>query len=96
LNTSAAWTEHLERESLSDEESDLLIVKEDIRPARALYDFEGKEELADGWSLVKNELGEVGLMPRSYYAVSLNLMVLWKFWKFHACIQVYIGLCRGS
>jgi sorting nexin-9/18/33 len=99
LNASAAWTEHLERESLSDEEPDSLDVKEDVRPARALYDFEGKvefrelvvgagdeleiikEELADGWSLVKNGLGQVGLMPRSYYAVSLNLMVLWKLLK---------------
>jgi hypothetical protein len=29
-----------------------------------------KEELADGWSLVKNGAGEVGLLPRSYYAVN--------------------------
>jgi sorting nexin-9/18/33 len=32
-----------------------------------------KEELADGWSLVKNDLGELGLLPRTYYAVSLTL-----------------------
>jgi hypothetical protein len=90
INTSTAWTEHLERASLSDEDPDDDSVNEDdeSRPARALYDFEGKpefrelsvqagdeigvlkEQLADGWSLVKNEAGEVGLLPRTYYAVS--------------------------
>ncbi|KAF7344517.1 Sorting nexin lst-4 [Mycena sanguinolenta] len=78
INASTAWTEHLVESagSLSDEEPD-----EDVegtnRPARALYDFEGKsefrelsvdagdelevvkEDLADGWSLVKNIAGEV-------------------------------------
>ncbi|KAG6817405.1 hypothetical protein H0H87_009049 [Tephrocybe sp. NHM501043] len=28
-----------------------------------------KEDLADGWSLVKNTSGEIGLLPRSYYTV---------------------------
>lgn len=87
INTSAAWTEHLERGSLSDEEPDDNDEETITRPARALYDFEGKaefrelsveagdeldvvkEDLADGWSLVKNVAGEVGLLPRSYYTV---------------------------
>ncbi|KAF8068907.1 hypothetical protein FPV67DRAFT_1490194 [Lyophyllum atratum] len=89
INTSAAWTEHLESGStaggsLSDEEPDH-DAEESLRSARALYDFEGKaefrelsvgagdalevvkEDLADGWSLVKNSVGEIGLLPRSYY-----------------------------
>ncbi|KAF7426135.1 hypothetical protein PC9H_008501 [Pleurotus ostreatus] len=75
LNTSAAWTKHLEREgSLSDEELDSTnqgIGELPTRPAQALYDFLGKpefneltvdagdeihvlkEDLPDGWSLVK-------------------------------------------
>jgi len=88
INTSNAWTEHLERGSLSDEEPDAGDDDNDEnRPARALYDFEGKPEfrelsvkageelvvvkqdLADGWSLVKNDSGEVGLLPRTYYTV---------------------------
>jgi sorting nexin-9/18/33 len=94
INTSAAWTEHLETEStvtntgsLSDEEPDDRA--EESRPARALYDFEGKaefrelsvaagddlevikEDLADGWSLVRNSAGEVGLLPETYYTVRL-------------------------
>lgn len=28
-----------------------------------------KENLADGWSLVRNMTGEVGLLPRTYYTV---------------------------
>lgn len=89
INTSVAWTEHLERGSLSDDEPDTDQDQgTDNRPARALYRFEGKaefrelsveagddlevvkEQLADGWSLVKNEAGEVGLLPRTYYTVS--------------------------
>lgn len=78
--------------SLSDEEpdSDPASNEEERRPARALYDFDGKtefrelsvgagdalevvrEELADGWSLVRNEAGEVGLVPRAYYTVSAS------------------------
>jgi sorting nexin-9/18/33 len=91
INTSNAWTQHLERESLSDEEPDSDNTDDENRPARALYDFEGKvefrelsvqagdeidvvkEELADGWSLVKNEAGEVGLLPRTYYTVCNRL-----------------------
>ncbi len=91
LNTSAAWTEHLEREgSLSDEELDSTnqgIGELPTRPARALYDFLGKpefkeltvdagdeihvlkEDLPDGWSLVKAANNEVGLLPRTYYTV---------------------------
>jgi sorting nexin-9/18/33 len=29
-----------------------------------------KEELSDGWSLVRNDAGEVGLLPRTYYTVN--------------------------
>jgi sorting nexin-9/18/33 len=95
INTSAAFTEHLEQASecgpgsLSDEEPgpDSDDQEDEGRPARALYQFEGKpefrelsveagdevkvmkEDLADGWSLVKIESGEVGLLPRTYYIV---------------------------
>ncbi|KAJ7167312.1 hypothetical protein C8R43DRAFT_1121750 [Mycena crocata] len=88
INASTAWTEHLESSgSLSDEEPD---EEGTHRPARALYDFEGKaefqelsvdagdelevvkEDLADGWSLVKNEAGEVGLLPRTYYTFTAD------------------------
>lgn len=91
INSSAAWTEHLERDghSLSDEEPDEDgESKEELgRPARALYAFEGKpefreitveagdvlevmkEDLADGWSLVKRNR-ETGLLPKTYYIVS--------------------------
>ncbi|KAK7044602.1 SH3 and PX-domain-containing 3 [Favolaschia claudopus] len=86
INASTAWTEHLEATgSLSDEEPEEEDSEVASRPARALYDFEGKsefreldvvagdelevikEDLADGWSLVKNVAGEVGLLPRTYY-----------------------------
>ncbi|KAF5379083.1 hypothetical protein D9615_005912 [Tricholomella constricta] len=85
INTSAAWTTHLESgSSLSDDEPDH-DDEETLRSARALYDFEGKaefrelnvvagdaleivkEDLADGWSLVKTTAREIGLLPRSYY-----------------------------
>jgi sorting nexin-9/18/33 len=95
LNTSAAWTESLERDhsnSLSDEEPDedghLDYLKQTGRSARALYAFEGKqefrevrvaagdeievlkEEVGDGWSLVKLAVGaELGLLPQTYYTV---------------------------
>ena len=91
INSSAAWTEHLERDghSLSDEEPDEdgESREEPGRPARALYAFEGKpefreitveagdalevmkEDLADGWSLVKRKW-ETGLLPKTYYIVS--------------------------
>ncbi|KAJ6588777.1 PX-domain-containing protein [Mycena capillaripes] len=91
INASTAWTEHLG--SLSDEEPDDEEAAEGTtRPARALYDFEGKsefrelsvdagdelevvkEDLADGWSLVKNEAGEVGLLPRTYYTFTSDFM----------------------
>ncbi|KAJ8468877.1 hypothetical protein ONZ45_g17082 [Pleurotus djamor] len=98
LNTSAAWTEHLEREgSLSDDELDSDATNQEIgdyptRPARALYDFEGKpefkelsvvagddihvlkEDLPDGWSLVKNSDNEVGLLPRTYYTFTADFV----------------------
>jgi sorting nexin-9/18/33 len=92
INASAAWTEHLERESsLSDEEPENNVADLDDskgQPARALYQFEGKPEfrelsveagdeidvvkegLSDGWSLVRNDAGEVGLLPRTYYTVN--------------------------
>ena len=112
INTSHAWTEHLEGGTtpspsvskarsrkffsetntvapLSDEE-----IEEDIedmtRPARALYSFEGKaefreltveagdelevvkEDVGEGWSLVKDSTGEVGLLPQTYYTVCMS------------------------
>jgi sorting nexin-9/18/33 len=92
LNTSAAWTEHLERgSSLSDDEpedDDTDPNDQKGQPARALYQFEGKPEfrelsveagdeigvvkevLSDGWSLVRNNAGDVGLLPRTYYTVN--------------------------
>ncbi|TFK34438.1 hypothetical protein BDQ12DRAFT_366564 [Crucibulum laeve] len=111
INTSAAWTEHLEsgspsnssgvirkyfsesgaRGSLSDDEPDDDDEDEgDTRPARALFQFEGKvefrelsveagddlevikEAVGDGWSLVRNVDGEVGLLPRSYYTFTAD------------------------
>ncbi|KAF7360444.1 Sorting nexin lst-4 [Mycena venus] len=91
INTSTAWTEHLEATgSLSDEEPEVEDSEGTNRPARALYDFEGKsefrelsvdagdelevvkEDLADGWSLVKNIAGEVGLLPRTYYTFTAD------------------------
>ncbi|KAF9467849.1 hypothetical protein BDZ94DRAFT_1155100 [Collybia nuda] len=95
INASAAWTEHLETGSasgsgsLSDEEPDDG-EQESLRPARALYEFEGKaefrelsvqagddleivkEDLSDGWSLVKKVGGEIGLLPRTYYTFTLE------------------------
>ena len=95
INTSVAWTEHLERgPSLSDEEPENEVTDLDdqkAQPARALYQFEGKpefrelsveagdeidvvkEELSDGWSLVRNGAGEVGLLPRTYYTVNKGI-----------------------
>ncbi|KAF9072231.1 hypothetical protein BDP27DRAFT_1320612 [Rhodocollybia butyracea] len=83
INASTAWTlhQHSTESELSDEEQPL---ETNRRPARALYDFDGKaefreltvragdelqvvkEELADGWSLVSDVQGEMGLLPRSY------------------------------
>lgn len=97
INTSNAWTEHLERGSLSDEDPDDDSADADDdegRPARALYQFEGKvefremsveagdeiyvvkEDLADGWSLVRNTSGEIGLLPRTYYTVNFTMHYL--------------------
>ena len=97
INTSNAWTEHLERGSLSDDDPDddsAVVENEEGKPARALYQFEGmaefreisveagdeisviKEDLADGWSLVRNTSGEIGLLPRLYYTVNLFFFYL--------------------
>jgi sorting nexin-9/18/33 len=101
INTSKAWTEHLEGDhkprkylsasnvpaavSLSDED-----IEEITYPARVLYKFEGKaefreltvdagdevevikEDVGEGWSLVRDPLGKVGLLPQSYYSVCTN------------------------
>ncbi|KAF5388740.1 hypothetical protein D9757_004790 [Collybiopsis confluens] len=86
INTSNAWTQHQLSSNLFDQES--LDNTDPRRPARALYDFEGKpefreltvhagdelevvkEDLADGWSLVSDAEGEIGLLPRSYYTLT--------------------------
>lgn len=89
INASAAWQQHLDQ--ISDEDQDVISLdKSKVRPARVLYNFEGKpefrelsvlsgdkiqileEDLADGWSLVRNQSGEDGLLPRSYYTVRLS------------------------
>ena len=31
-----------------------------------------KEDVGEGWSLVRDSLGEVGLLPQSYYTVCIN------------------------
>ncbi|KDR80060.1 hypothetical protein GALMADRAFT_62609 [Galerina marginata CBS 339.88] len=111
INTSVAWTEHLETgtptSSLSKARSRKYLSESDVRqpisedeaeeeleimtrPARALYAFEGKAEfreltvaagdelevvkegVGDGWSLVKDLTGEVGLLPQSYYTLTIN------------------------
>lgn len=71
INTSAAWTEALERDqSLSDEEQDDNddrhdYLKRNGRPARALYSFEGKQEFrevcvdaGDEIEVLKKEAGD--------------------------------------
>ena len=99
INTSNAWTEHLDSDSsrsrsvslsLSDEASEDDYFEEDLyrRDARVLFAFEGKaefreldvkagdeitvirEQVGDGWSLVKPRRGRMGLLPRSYYTVN--------------------------
>ena len=84
-NTSAAWIGA--QQSLSDDDNDDDVAQERGRPARVLYDFEGKgefreltltagdeltviKELHEGWSLA-NYNGEVGLVPKAYYIVSI-------------------------
>lgn len=89
INSSAAWTEHLDRGYLSDDEptDHLELHGQRGLSARALYQFEGKvefreltveagdelevlkQDVGDGWSLVKTEDGKIGLLPRAYYTV---------------------------
>lgn len=90
INSSVAWTEHLDREYLSDDEpaDHLELYGQRGLSARALYEFEGKAEfreltieagdklevlkqdVGDGWSLVRTEDGKIGLLPTTYYTVS--------------------------
>ncbi|KAG1823450.1 uncharacterized protein BJ212DRAFT_1262371 [Suillus subaureus] len=99
INSSGAWTEHLECCSLSDDEleptdghHELQPIEEIVKPARALYDFEGKaefkeltveagdelnilkEEVGDGWSLVRASSGEIGLLPQTYYTCTTSFL----------------------
>jgi len=66
LNSSNAWTEHLDHDSLSDNETE---PPDELKPseeaARALYDFEGKAEFrelcvraGDELSILKEEAGD--------------------------------------
>ena len=100
INTSTAWTEHLEggytpRKYLSESNvpagvSDEEDIEKITYPAHVLYKFEGKaefreltvdagdevevikEDVGEGWSLVRDPLGKVGLLPQSYYTVCTN------------------------
>ncbi|KAI0294422.1 hypothetical protein BC826DRAFT_1012266 [Russula brevipes] len=100
INTSNAWTEHLDSDSsrsrsLSDDEGeddDHFEEGIDGRGARVLFAFEGKaefreldmkagdeitvirEEVGDGWSLVKTRRGRIGLLPRSYYTFTVDFI----------------------
>ncbi|KAG6377444.1 hypothetical protein JVT61DRAFT_15249 [Boletus reticuloceps] len=94
INSSAAWTEHLDRGSLSDDEpADYPeLYGQRGLSARALYQFEGKAEfreltveagdrlevlkqdVGDGWSLVKTEDGKVGLLPTAYYTHTIDFL----------------------
>lgn len=53
INASSAWTEHLERQSTyqlsisDDENEDAASTSIDGRPARALHDFEGREDFRE-------------------------------------------------
>lgn len=95
INSSTAWTEHLDRESLSDDEptDHRELYTHRGLSARALYQFEGKAEfreltveagdqlevlkqdVGDGWSLVKTEDGKIGLLPTTYYTVGATTLV---------------------
>lgn len=85
INTSVAWTQHANASStslepLSDSQTDARAIYDFEGKAefRELTVSAGdllsivKEELSDGWSLVKNATGEMGLLPRSYYTVSAS------------------------
>ena len=54
-----------------------------------------KEELSDGWSLVKNNAGEVGLLPRTYYTVNEGAVYVYLS-SVLIRIVVYGRLCHGS
>ncbi|KIJ09769.1 hypothetical protein PAXINDRAFT_172368 [Paxillus involutus ATCC 200175] len=95
INASAAWTGHLDRGSLSDDEpadDDPALREEKGLRARALYQFEGKaefreltveagdvldilkEDIGDGWSLVRTAGGEIGLLPTTYYTYTTSFL----------------------
>lgn len=115
INSSVAWTEHLERElCLSDEEKDDVDEAEEKGlPARVLYDFEGKaefrelsltsgdelevlkEDLAEGWSLAKYK-GEVGLVPRTYYAVCAFVLLLRRLTEIYYIVYFQFHVLAGT
>ncbi|KAF8174106.1 hypothetical protein BJ912DRAFT_1024773 [Pholiota molesta] len=108
INTSTAWTEHLEttdsvskarsRQYLSESDAVRPLSEDEgedepevmTRPARALYSFEGKaefrelqveagdeldiikEDVGHGWSLVRDATGEIGLLPQTYYTLTVE------------------------
>ncbi|KAG9313432.1 hypothetical protein JVU11DRAFT_5754 [Chiua virens] len=94
INSSAAWTEHLDRGSLSDDEptDPPGIGGQRGLSARALYHFEGqaefreltveagdalevlKQDIGDGWSLVKTVEGKIGLLPMAYYTHTIDFL----------------------
>ncbi|KIM70416.1 hypothetical protein SCLCIDRAFT_101191 [Scleroderma citrinum Foug A] len=95
INSSgASWAEHLDHAPLSEDETEGASPEFDIdiRPARALYDFEGnaeyqemtvrtgdeievlREDAGEGWSLVRTLMGEIGLLPATYYTYTPDLI----------------------
>ncbi len=144
INTSTAWTGHLEgantddvtpKPSLSKASSRKYLsesnavhsmsdaeVDEDPQeiacPARALYAFEGKaefreltveagdelevvkENVGEGWSLVKDSTGEIGLLPQSYYTVRVSMqmlmiLILWRTFIVNIRIYTFAKRCGG-
>ncbi|KAH7928625.1 hypothetical protein BV22DRAFT_1058614 [Leucogyrophana mollusca] len=76
INSSAAWAEHLERGSLSDDDREFHDpLEQEGQPARALYDFEGKVEFrelivkaGDELEVIKEEVGDGWSLVRTTVA----------------------------
>lgn len=55
-----------------------------------------KEELADGWSLVKSADGEMGLLPRSYYTVCFAYLRAYTFSSLFDVVHLRFHCCSGA